>query len=375
MLKTTKNPNARGNNTVQRPKQQQQQQKPRRRARQAIDMTTSFSTSLQGLAVSNATSLRNMQQPPGGVRLHRTEYLMDINGSTSAFAIAATVPINPALPFFTWLCNIARNYEAYKFTRLKFAYVNRTTSAATGYVVLAIDFDPSEAAPMSKQQLMGNNSVSTVPSANITYIANSVDLNRLSRFLCRTSAISGDLSTYDLGQLYVGVGGCLTNGNIGELWVEYEVHFYTPQVESGALVNARSNSVFNSLVNTVLASGVPLTLPFGNTVFNPGGFLNAAGVFTGPSGAYLVYAQQTVSTTTTLTILQLLFLKNGVVFGAAFGAALTGAGSSTVNGEFVVSLIAGDTLAIQVSATGTGTLTAVAGGPTGAGNTLVIVAA
>lgn len=318
-----------------------------------------LSTSLQGLAVSNATTLRNIQVPPSGYRLQRTEYLQDITGSTSAFSLAANISINPALPVFTWLSNIARNYEAYKFTRLKFSYVNRTTTAQTGYVVLAVDFDPSDAVPNSKAQIINQNAVATVPSANVTYVANNTDLNRLTRYLCRSSMISGELSMYDLGTLFVGVGGNLAAATIGELWVEYDIHFFTPQVEAGLAYNSRTNSAFNHLVDIALVSGSTITLPFANVLYNPGGFVNAAGIFTGPSGVYVVYAQQSVTTTTSLSQNQLTIYKSAVIMGTAFGPALSAAGTSTVNAEFLVSLAPGDSFRVVLSITGTGTLTAI----------------
>jgi hypothetical protein len=300
---------------------------------------------------------------------------MDISGSTSAFALAATISINPGLPTFTWLSNIARNYEAYKFTRLKFSYVNRTTSAAKGYVILAIDFDPSDASPTSKAQLINQNSVATVPSANVTYVANASDLNRLTRFLCRSASISGELGLYDLGTLFVGVGGNLDAGIMGELWMEYEIHFFTPQVEAGLAYNARSNSMFNQVATIGLTTGVPATLPFATTLFNPGGFINTAGVFTGPSGVYLVYAQQTFQTTGTFTLVQLILYQGATVVGTAFGPVSAAAASSTVNLEFPVTLQNGSNLSLQASVSGAGTLTAVSGSPGGVANILVITPA
>jgi len=84
----------------------------------------------------------------------RREYIADVLGNTVAFGLVASLPINPGQATFPWLKQTALNYDMYRFTRLRFVYINRTTTANTGEVTMVFDPDPTDAAPANDLQAL-----------------------------------------------------------------------------------------------------------------------------------------------------------------------------------------------------------------------------
>jgi len=212
------------------------------------------------------------------IRVAHREYIGDVTGSTSQYDLAKTVIINPG--FFPWLANIAVNYESYVFKKLEFHYVSSVSTSTSGYVCMAVDFDAADPAPGSKQQLMSyNHAVRANPwdhamfscgSANLIKMAN----QRYNRFGALVANL--DTKTYDLGQLFVAVGGNPTATIIGELYVDYVVEFHTPQLQDLAAEYG---------VRLTCSSGVTKVTPFGTAAAVAGP--NRAGITPDSTGAIL----------------------------------------------------------------------------------------
>ncbi len=294
------------------------------------------------------------------------EYLGDINGSTAPFNIAQALSINPGLPTFPWLAPIASAYELYKFKSLRFIYAGRSSSAIGGYCTLAMDYDPSDPPPSTKQEVNNfNDRVCVVPwEIKATLNCRSSGMTRLSKFMTRSSSIADDLGLYDLATLYVVTGNQTATTGIGELWVEYEVDFFQPQTNRPGPLLARNNAVFNHVVNVNYPGG-SFTVPFLNTLYNPFGFTNAGGVISGVAGVFNVYAQIQYTAATAPTNAQLNIVKSGVAIQNVF---LPGATASTLNLQAVVSLTAADTLSILAVFVGGTTIVFAAGAPVGSAN-------
>lgn len=164
-----------------------------------------------------------------------TEYIADVTAAGSAFATTRYV-INPGLNVsFPWLANMANNYESYRFKKLEYHYKPICPTTTPGKVILAIDFDASDAAPNSKLIMNAyEGAVSCSPWDMIGYKATTSNLNKfgVQRFCRAGAAPTGtDIKTYDIGNLFIGTANTpSTSTTLGELYVNYEVEFYTPQL-------------------------------------------------------------------------------------------------------------------------------------------------
>jgi len=225
---------------------------------------------------------------------HR-EFISDIAASTE-YAVTK-YSINPGdSRTFPWLSRMAKLFETYKFRDLKFSYEPTCGSATPGSVNLAIDFDASDDAPPSKIQLMSYHNAKRIsPWSATTYVATHQDLSKfaISRYTrASTQPPNTDIKTYDVGNFFIAVSGVdgASLPEVGELYVEYTVELYTPQIPSGSI----QPELF---VGTIGNNGFTLPLqgqPFGPnpkaTNFNGTGFLSfdAGGFNFNEPGRYLV---------------------------------------------------------------------------------------
>lgn len=191
---------------------------------------------------------------------HR-EYLSDIVGYTGyTFPTNYTQeyirerinPCNAAL--FPWLCGMAGQYETYKFKKLMFDYVSTCPTTTSGYVIIAIDYDPSDLAPTSKVEVMSyDGAVRANAWSNTRNISSPENLSKYHRYYCsyetQRAATAGSVRTSDVGTLNVIAQGQQNVDNIGELYVEYEVDFFTPQLNTYA---ANGGSLYIAITGNVL---------------------------------------------------------------------------------------------------------------------------
>jgi hypothetical protein len=117
---------------------------------------------------------------------HR-EYVADITGSSSAFAVAAAFPMNPGIALtFPWLSQIASRYESYKFIKCKFLFKTERPTTESGYVALVPDFDASDPQPTSKSNAFQYESTAkSAPWENVTTNLRGQDLSKRKTYYVR----------------------------------------------------------------------------------------------------------------------------------------------------------------------------------------------
>jgi len=189
-------------------------------------------------------------------RIVHREYLTDIY-SYATFGIDKTYSINPGSRVcFPWLSAIAARYESYRFNRLAFCYETTSATSVAGSVILAVDYDASDPAPLSKSVMLSyKDAVRASPWEMVKFKCDISDLTKRHTYYTRVAAVpSGtDPKLYDLGILYVGSAGGAGGTVIGELYVEYDVVLMTPQIDD----------TMNSL--QIFGNGaITRNLPFGN---------------------------------------------------------------------------------------------------------------
>jgi hypothetical protein len=169
-----------------------------------------------------------------GCRVRHREYLQEIVGSV-AFSIQS-LPVNPGLAStFPWLAAIASRYESYHFDKLHFQYSRETTEFLTaGKVMLGIDYDATDSAPVNKVQFMAlDEAISDIPCRSFSQISKTNNLRRMKTMYVRGGSVpsGADVKLYDIGNLFVATQGQPNTNTQGELYVDYDVTFMTPQLE------------------------------------------------------------------------------------------------------------------------------------------------
>jgi len=178
----------------------------------------------------------------GSVIIRHREFIRDISAST-AFTILK-FPLNPGQKStFPWLSQIAANFEQYRLRGVLFeflstssdAVLSSSTSTALGTVNIATDYDAIDAAYTDKRSMLNTMfSSSNKPSQTFIHpIECKKSINPLSLQYIRTelsAPANTDIRMYDLGNTYVATEGMqAATGNVGELWVTYEVELFKQQ--------------------------------------------------------------------------------------------------------------------------------------------------
>jgi len=170
--------------------------------------------------------------PNGDIVIEHREYVADVLGSI-AFS-NTQYPLNPGLASsFPWLSTIARSYESYVFEKLSARFETQAPSTTAGTLMLAVDYDASDPAPVSKAQAMAYRSSVRSPAwAASEHHSEAEDLRKRQSFFVRSGALSAnqDVKLYDTGNLNVGSQGETGAGAIGELYFDYRVRLMTPQI-------------------------------------------------------------------------------------------------------------------------------------------------
>jgi len=295
---------------------------------------------------------------------HGAEYIADVVSNTAAYTNVA-YPINPGQAvMFPWLNKEAQLYEKYMFTQLSFSFLTETNefqAVAVGKVILAVDYDASDAPPASKIQVEDSEPNKTcAPYQNMILTCRPSDINgSIGWHYVRPAGLPGatDIKTYDCGNLNVGVSANGGNGTkIGELWVKYRGVFKDRVLESITTAPA-NNSV--SYLTSAAGGETPVStanyqLLLANALnINGLGIVNTAGSMVPPAGNYLVDSCALCDSTLAITSFTTALEKNGAIipgddtnFTVDLGAAavcteITGTNSNyvTANGTDAFTLV------------------------------------
>nr|QDH89450.1 MAG: hypothetical protein H2RhizoLitter7461_000003 [Riboviria sp.] len=178
----------------------------------------------------------------GGVIVANTEYIQDVvdNGGT-----ILGIDINPGLSAaFPWLSKMAHSFETYKFRRLVYRYSPTCSTSAAGVIVMAVDYDASDGPPGDKVALSsfsGSERINVWGSVNLKVEPKPQPIwYYVSPDTTTTNPTGTDIKLYDVGILFYGVFNTSgSQGTLGELVVDYEVEFSTPQTASPLGPSAR----------------------------------------------------------------------------------------------------------------------------------------
>jgi len=201
-------------------------------------------------------------------RIRHREMVDPVNTAGSSYLFAPVagmtngLPLNPGMDAtFSWLSNVALNWERYKFHALKFIYLTRSPTSQAGSVILAPDYDPADTAPIDELTALSyKDAKEDVPWKDIVVTLDPSDLSggRKDHFV-RTGPLAAnlDIKTYDSGTLWVYTEGVASSVNLGKLFVEYDVELFTPQLPP------TGDPITGSMELSSAGGGLSAAAPFG----------------------------------------------------------------------------------------------------------------
>jgi hypothetical protein len=195
------------------------------------------------------------------------EYIADVAGS--ATFVTTGYAINPGnVTTFPWGNRVAQLYDEYDFVSLEFRYERIAsefnTSASTGEVILSIDYNATDVAPTTLQQVLATRTKNKgMPCDPVIALRADCALMRTqpSKYVLTGAQPAGtDAKTFNAGTLYVSVQGTGT-GTLGRLFVKYHCKLKEPVLEpatvAGGVVHfsGTAPTTANNFATAVLQTG------------------------------------------------------------------------------------------------------------------------
>lgn len=191
----------------------------------------------------------NPQMPPivnpssGGFTVRRSEYIGDVISHAIPNTFSSKVyPINPGYDgTFTWLSQIAANYDEWVCEGMYFEYRSmsadalNSTNTALGQVILAANYNTSDPPFTSKQAMeQYEGGISVKPSESVRYFVECAKSQSvLDELYVRTGTIgpNEDIRFYDIANFQIATNGLQGSSvNCGELWVSYQITLRKPKL-------------------------------------------------------------------------------------------------------------------------------------------------
>lgn len=198
---------------------------------------------------------------PDGCRVSHRELVGAVNRSV-AYTVSG-FEINPGIQAnFPWLSHIAKNYESYRFVKLRYIYEPVVGTSNNGMVMLTVDYDASDPYPGSELDFMAYaGSVQGPIYSSLVLDCPTKRMRSLSgQLYTRWTALPAnqDIKTYDVGKFALGTSGGADATRCGSLYVEYVIDLFTPGVP-------QSEEEFETSAKVIGAGGnVAKATPFGD---------------------------------------------------------------------------------------------------------------
>lgn len=206
---------------------------------------------------------------------HR-EFCGDIRSvSSDLFEVQAFAGQPGVSSLMSWPNHIALLYDTYRMNKLKLIYEPTCPTSTVGALYMYLDTDPTDEPPTNKVQASSSQGCVRGPVwSPIEYEIPLEMLRKRPKFFTRTGPIKepGSYLDYDFGNVFV-CNGNITNTNLllGELWVEYEIEFLTPELSLQAPTSKNIEWVAGGLPNIFQGSMLVSPNNFSNAQLSPAG--------------------------------------------------------------------------------------------------------
>jgi len=201
--------------------------------------------------ISRMMSLKNNSNPVQPFNV-RWEKIVDITGTTSAFAILQQFFLNPGnTVLFPIFSKEAATYEQYRVNVMRFHFVTSALSASgtnvsNGRLLMATNFDPDQGNFTTKNQMENYTRAESFAPFTDHVIHDVLEVSRkrkgddfaVKNFYVNGSAnqltpVTGQAKFYDFGNFqFAGNGNIDATSQLGELWVEYSFTMINPLQET-----------------------------------------------------------------------------------------------------------------------------------------------
>ena len=232
-------------------------------------------------------NIRTLPNETGACVIEHQEYLGDVYGPGVAGGAAVAFQntaysLNPGLQTtFTFLSQIAANYEEYEFHKIIFKYrstttdIGNSTNGQCGTVIMCTNYNAASAKFTDKQSMLEyGHATDCKVTENLVHGVECDPAKSAmspSLFVRSNPVVSGqDLKTYDKGLFQIAIANCPAayNGfSLGELWVEYKVVLRKPRLFVARGMEIDCDLYFDStkLDSTCSPAIAATTSPWGDT--------------------------------------------------------------------------------------------------------------
>jgi hypothetical protein len=182
--------------------------------------------------IGGRTAARFTSLPNGSIRVRHREFVTNIDTTADDQNMVA-LPINPGdSTTFPWLSLMASNYDRWEPVRISISYEPFTATTTSGTVSAFIDYDPNDEAPTNKAALLNSMGAKRAPiwgNFNVDMARSEImqDKHLFTRVPARL-AYTGNLRLSDAGTVFVAVTDSTFVGDVGEIWVDYEIILHVP---------------------------------------------------------------------------------------------------------------------------------------------------
>jgi len=314
-----------------------------RRGRAIVGLGGNFAKGRGALGLSGGGSRATSRRTQV---IEEDEYIGEVSGTVG---FGTTVyPLNPGQSStFPWAYKIAVLYEKYDFEQLEFYYKREVSEYAsngqTGKVILSFDYDASDSAPTSKQQVEDTvphvDGMPSTPTIRLPIDCACIRDGPARYVRPGAQPANTDIKTYDAGNLYVSTYGCTGTTVVGELRVRYRCRFSEPVLEpaqsgggtaGAALVvtsAAAGEAAGATTVYATMFASTQTPIVLSNGI---GATLATSGLITLPSGRYLIttQAQSFVSSAVAVSASQATLAQSATVNTSLVGT--YGGGTSSI---------------------------------------------
>jgi len=304
----------------------------------------------------------------GPNRVVHRELLNPAVTAHSSFTVESVYPIQPGLASsFPWVSTIGANYEQYTIHTLKYHFVPFVATSTAGTIMMMVDYNAQDPQPTTETQFMDHPKAVSAPIWEpFTFVVDVKEFRALgTRRYIRPTAVAGDLKTFDLGRFYIASDNSITSP-CGKLYVEYDIEFFTPQLEPSTGLTPVNTSVTYKTSPQAISKNTATPISFSAFTtansFDPlglGAFTFSSTALTPPAGCYRVCVRANVSDDTAEANVAVLYVyKNNVVFPSAgvYAECSSLSSGGTANGhlglEVVVPCNGTDVLTFMVNMTG-----------------------
>lgn len=184
------------------------------------------------MAVTNRASGGGVRANGNKMVISRREFIVDLSGSVDL----SVRRVNIALATFPWAKSYSRLYETYSIKRCVFEYIPTVASSATGYIILAPDYDPTDIHTAAESKAKFTNMHGAKSGNAWTPVICPLDSESLQKqkvlYTDDGPETTGAQARQDrAGNLWVVTGGNAASV-MGELWVSYVIELQTPQLNN-----------------------------------------------------------------------------------------------------------------------------------------------